>query len=222
MNDNAKIIGNRINTLLAQQEKKQKDLAQFLGVKDNMVSYWAGGSRVPTTEQIIRIAQFFDVSTDYLLGLSDVQNTDKDVKFICEYTGLEENAVDVLHNYKKFGLETVTNAVNWLIKTEMSTIYYQIGRAPINLEKYQRLEILSEIGNYLQYLPNDNEEDNNLNITESGKMLNDNELFNATNLDDMFTIACVRKDEIINKVLLDNIVSALKELKKDISQQGGE
>lgn len=94
----SKTIGKRINTLLAEQTKMQKELAAHLGVPDNTVSYFVSGRRTPNTEQIAKIADFFDVSADYLLGRTNAKTTDKDLRFICEYTGLSENTIMTLHN----------------------------------------------------------------------------------------------------------------------------
>ena len=95
-----KIIGQRINSLLAYKHINQKDLAKELGVKDNVISYWCNGTRKPNFEQIIRMSQFFNVSTDYLLGVTSAPTNDKDVQFICDYTGLTERTVKILNNMK--------------------------------------------------------------------------------------------------------------------------
>lgn len=100
--DNKKIIGSRINSALAMNNTLQKELAKQLNVKDNIVSYWCKGERTPNTLQIIQIANYLNVSTDYLLGVTDVATTDKDLKFVCDYTGLEEPAIRNLHNIKKY------------------------------------------------------------------------------------------------------------------------
>lgn len=99
-NQLSKAIGERINILLAIQDKKQKDLAAALCVADNTISYFVSGRRMPNTEQITKISDFFGVSADYLLCLSDTPTTDKDIKFICDYTGLEEKSVKILNLYK--------------------------------------------------------------------------------------------------------------------------
>lgn len=98
--DNKKIIGSRINSALAMNNTLQKELAKQLNVKDNIVSYWCKGDRTPNTSQIIQIANYLNVSTDYLLGVTDVATTDKDLKFVCEYTGLNETAIRNLHKIK--------------------------------------------------------------------------------------------------------------------------
>jgi len=93
------IIGQRINTALAARDIKQKELAKQIGVKDNVVSYWCSGTRIPNTTQIVQIAKVLNVSTDYLFGLSDVATNDKDIKDVCEYTGLNEDSVKTLHYF---------------------------------------------------------------------------------------------------------------------------
>lgn len=96
-----KIIALRISLLLMKSRKRQKDLAAYLGVTDNTISYFVSGKRTPNIEQIIKIAQYFGVSTDYILGLSDAETNNKDVQFICDYTGLNEEAVNSLHKTKE-------------------------------------------------------------------------------------------------------------------------
>lgn len=98
--DNKKIIGSRINSALAMNNTLQKELAKQLNVKDNIVSYWCKGDRTPNTSQIIQIANYLNVSTDYLLGVTDVATTDKDLKFVCDYIGLDETAIRNLHKIK--------------------------------------------------------------------------------------------------------------------------
>lgn len=91
--DNRTVIGSRINSALASSNKKQKELAAHLGVPDNTISYFCSGKRVPNAEQIIEISKFLDVSSDYLLGLTENATTDTDLKAVCDYTGLNDKAV---------------------------------------------------------------------------------------------------------------------------------
>ena len=101
MNNENNIIGRRINTVLAEKNIKQKDLASALGVTDNTISYFVSGKRTPNTEQIIKIAKFLDVSSDYLLGLSSAKSTNEIIQKIHKYTGLDEVPIMCLHdNYE--------------------------------------------------------------------------------------------------------------------------
>lgn len=94
------IIGQRINEALAFRNVKQKELAKELGVKDNVVSYWCSGSRVPNVQQIMQISNILNVSADYLTGLSEAKTNDIELKAICDYTGLTEDIINTLHTQK--------------------------------------------------------------------------------------------------------------------------
>ncbi len=86
-------IAQRISTLISTKFIKQKDLAHAIGVTDNTISYFCKGTRTPNIQQIIQIARYFGVSVDYLLGLTENQTTDEDVKTACKVTGLSEGAI---------------------------------------------------------------------------------------------------------------------------------
>lgn len=96
-----KYIGDRINTLLARDGVTQKELAELLGLEQspNTVSYYVGGQRKPKLEELLKMAEHFDTSVDYLLGRTEVPTTDANIKAVCEFLGLSENAVIGLHNW---------------------------------------------------------------------------------------------------------------------------
>ncbi len=96
--DNKKIIGQRINSALALYGYKQKDLAKALNVTDNTISYFCKGSRTPNTIQIIEIAKFLNVSSDYLLGLTKIENTKEDMIIARKTTGLSKEAINNIKN----------------------------------------------------------------------------------------------------------------------------
>ncbi len=94
-----KIIGCRINTLLAEKNLLQKDLAAKLGIKKNLISYFISGTRIPNAAQLIAIADFFKVSTDYLLGRTRAGTMNRDKAFVCDYLSLDEEAVEIFLTY---------------------------------------------------------------------------------------------------------------------------
>ena len=57
-------IRNKNNTL-------QKDIAEYLNINVSTYQRYEYGTRNPSLEILIKIATYFNVSTDYLLGLSD-------------------------------------------------------------------------------------------------------------------------------------------------------
>lgn len=50
---------------------KQSELAERFAVDQRTVSNWECGINEPNYEILIQLAKFFDVSADYLLGISD-------------------------------------------------------------------------------------------------------------------------------------------------------
>lgn len=67
------------------------------------------GKTKPTIDDLITLKKHFNISTDYLLGLTDIMTSDIDIKTMCEYTGLSESAIAVLHKTRphNFGLATI-------------------------------------------------------------------------------------------------------------------
>ena len=49
----------------------QRELADKLGTYKNAIVRWENGYRVPDFDTLIKIADFFDVSLDVLLGRKD-------------------------------------------------------------------------------------------------------------------------------------------------------
>lgn len=64
------------------------------------VGNWLNGT-MPHAEQLKRISQTFNVSVDWLLGISDIRTPNTNIRYMCEYTGLSENAVHALHDCKR-------------------------------------------------------------------------------------------------------------------------
>jgi transcriptional regulator with XRE-family HTH domain len=63
-------IGDIISELRKDKGLKQQDLADLLCVASNTISGYENGVFAPDLQNIAKLAEFFDVSTDYLLGLS--------------------------------------------------------------------------------------------------------------------------------------------------------
>ena len=74
-----------------------EQMAKAFGVSRPTISGWFNGTSTPSIHVLIKIAQHFNVSTDYLLGLSDTASPSPTLRSAVEYTGLSEAAVEHLH-----------------------------------------------------------------------------------------------------------------------------
>lgn len=88
----------RLRELVREREMIQEDLKDVLGVSTRQsVTGYIDGSTLPTPDKIVAVANFFGVTTDYLLGVTDSRSIDTELRTICDYTGLSDAAVARLH-----------------------------------------------------------------------------------------------------------------------------
>lgn len=66
-----KIFAERLKQLRQEQKKTQTEMAEYLGLKIRAYQYYESGGHYPEVPNLIKIADYFGVTTDYLLGRSD-------------------------------------------------------------------------------------------------------------------------------------------------------
>ena len=64
----------RIRDLREDNDKKQIELAKYLNIDQSTYSDYENGKINIPIEQLIKIADFYNVSLDYLVGRDDVPN----------------------------------------------------------------------------------------------------------------------------------------------------
>lgn len=68
------MFAKQIKNLRQSRELNQVQLAEKLGVTKQSISNWENDNIMPSIDMLVRVADFFQVSTDYLLG-RDAQET---------------------------------------------------------------------------------------------------------------------------------------------------
>ena len=66
------IFGNKLKELRLEKKLSQRKLGEMLGFCNQTISFWEIGRCEPDYDALVAIARFFNVSTDFLLGLSEV------------------------------------------------------------------------------------------------------------------------------------------------------
>ena len=69
---------NRIKLIREEKGLYQKDLAKLLNVSVPAIAQYESGKRDMSTDSLIKLAEYLEVSTDYLLGKSDIRTSNKD------------------------------------------------------------------------------------------------------------------------------------------------
>ena len=63
----------RLKDLREDSDITQKTIAEYLNIKQNTYSQYENGQRQLPVEMLIKLAEYYKVSTDYLLRLTDVK-----------------------------------------------------------------------------------------------------------------------------------------------------
>ncbi|MDE6104887.1 MAG: helix-turn-helix domain-containing protein [Clostridia bacterium] len=66
-----KIFQERLRELRKLKNLSQKQLAEILKTNNSSICDWECGRSQPDLQTLAEIAEYFDVSADYLLGLED-------------------------------------------------------------------------------------------------------------------------------------------------------
>ena len=70
------MISKKLRNLRKDFNISQVDLAAKLGVTKQCVSNWENDNILPSIEMLVKIAQYFNTSTDFLLGLNNDKTLD--------------------------------------------------------------------------------------------------------------------------------------------------
>ena len=101
-----------LRKLKDEHKTTQDQLAKVLGVAARQsVTGYIDGSTIPTAEKIIAIADYYDVSSDYLLGRTESPTTNEDIKAAIKVTGLSQRAVENIAKLQRVQWQAV-DAVN--------------------------------------------------------------------------------------------------------------
>lgn len=67
------MFGTRLHTLRKERKLRQEDMAKQLGIARTTYAMYEQGKREPDYNTLIKLATFFEVSIDYLLGTTEIK-----------------------------------------------------------------------------------------------------------------------------------------------------
>lgn len=96
----------RVRELREQRYLNQKGIAQKINVSQSTISAYEIGERTPDLETLIKLADFFDVSIDYLVGRSETKRnisqsdlTTAELEHLLLFRQLTENQQEKVRAY---------------------------------------------------------------------------------------------------------------------------
>lgn len=73
------MFAERLKTLRKEAGLTQKQVSEHFKIKQPSYAQWEQGRRQPSQDTLQRFADFFNVSTDYLLGNSDIRKPEEEI-----------------------------------------------------------------------------------------------------------------------------------------------
>ena len=90
------MVAQKITDLRKQRGLTQADMAEYLKISRQAYSFYEQGKHEMDYKSLCKIADFFQVTTDYLLGRYDsnpfLLDDDEEIEFIKKYRALDERA----------------------------------------------------------------------------------------------------------------------------------
>ena len=229
-------IGERIDYVRRKKGLSQKDLGKAVDVEDKTIKRYENNKANIPLDMLKKIALVLDVSTDYLLGLEDLESRDITDKKIHKVTGLTDDAISVLEEYNaRYDGQVLIPTLNFLIAQEklpQDEISYEImsNRADNQewdekkKEEWQRIvnkyyEKTFEEWKNKNYIPIISMIEYFLNLKvkdEKIYMVDETikEFFDDKKIEELFPEAIISNESVADDVYLSQIKKQTKKLKQ--------
>lgn len=121
------------------EKTTQKALAEAIGIRPQTISLYMDGSTKPTADNLFKIAQFFDVSVDYLLTGVSAENAE-----LHKQLGLSEGAVSLIKRAHQTDQAGAYSKVVPMLDDLLSNVDFFIFLEDLS-HKIENLERLSQL-----------------------------------------------------------------------------
>lgn len=216
-------IGERIKYLRCNALLSQTDLANKLGRKREEITMYETGARNIDINTLKEVAKIFNVSTDYLLGITEFESISIDNIAIHNLLGLSDEAINNLIRLNKYHSNTILNTINYLLEQEKlfpnecytmienvgSLTDEEVSKAIKVFEEKKYIKLFSRISDYFYVKIDSNDK---LHIsTESLKIEKDiDNLYDIATTKDVISCADVANTYLL-KQIEDKLISAKQE-----------
>jgi transcriptional regulator with XRE-family HTH domain len=97
-------LGQRLRELRKKKDKTQKQLGAIVGVAESTISLYEADKRTPDTDILKALAEYFEVTTDYLLGHNHQNQPAESIAMNSDipYDELPPEAVKQIYDYIAF------------------------------------------------------------------------------------------------------------------------
>lgn len=126
-------FSNRLKTLMAEQNLKQDSLAKSIGISRQAIAQYLESTTQPKADKIYTLAKYFNVSTDYLLGLTENTSTNISEIGISNKTGFSTSTVKNILNLPIEYKTILDKIINELLKSDLLEKFEELKENNIKL-----------------------------------------------------------------------------------------
>jgi len=110
----AKRLGELLDGEHVGKKTTQQELAKEIGVTRQTVSEYRGATSIPNADKLRGIAEHFDVSADFLLGITGDPSKDRDLQAVFNEVGLTSKSMSNLQQYENDSIEL--SILNYMVE----------------------------------------------------------------------------------------------------------
>ena len=92
----------RIEILRIEKNIKAKDICAYLEIEPNTYSSWKNRNRTPDANNIVQLARYFGVSTDYILTGEEYETPKEHRQLVNIYENLNDEGKELFLEYGEF------------------------------------------------------------------------------------------------------------------------
>ncbi|VIF92291.1 transcriptional regulator [Clostridioides difficile] len=149
------MFGERLKELRLKSKLKQSELGEKIGVSASTIGMYEQGRRFADQSTLIKLAEYFNVTTDYLLGFAKTSysvnaNIPEISSIVCEDTSI----YDILD--KKKEINSLEDINKFLESTDYNNEVKEVLKKYIQLNEVDRKAIERIIDNAYERLKEDN------------------------------------------------------------------
>lgn len=157
------MLAERLKQLRSQKNITQSTLANSIGIGKTTLAAYEQGKSEPNNNTLVKIAEYFNVTTDYLLGISPCKSDENDAIF--KKIGLSDKSIE---NLEKINALSHTQLTIWGIDSFNRN---PIGALDFILSQDDSYQFISALYCYFSlYLDSDKHlyvDDNEINLSDN-------------------------------------------------------
>ena len=226
----AALFPTRLREARASKGASQQKAAEAVEVSKSTIGLYENGDTLPDIATVYRLAKYYGVTLGYLLGETAVKRDDATLREVCDYTGLSEEAVELLARKRHdSAFRPLAEALSFLILHETPhPDYPEIRFDELPEEEHERHEEQADnefTKNYNQWAQNDythilqkiaqyfllKESNIVFGSTDQGKLVKIEDGLHTDRKSNF--VGFIPETDIVERVLLSDIEESLKKMK---------